>query len=56
MQALSEIVRAGKVRWIGFSEWSPEQIEAAFATSRRRAVRLQPSRNTRCCGDAPNGR
>jgi len=31
MQALSEIVRAGKVRWIGFSEWSPEQIEAAFA-------------------------
>lgn len=31
MEALSEIVRAGKVRWIGFSEWSPEQIEAAFA-------------------------
>jgi aryl-alcohol dehydrogenase-like predicted oxidoreductase len=31
MQALSEIVRAGKVRWIGFSEWSPEQIEAALA-------------------------
>lgn len=31
MQALSEIVRAGKVRWIGFSEWSPEQIEAAYA-------------------------
>ena len=30
MQALSEIVRAGKVRWIGFSEWSPEQIQAAF--------------------------
>ncbi len=31
MAALSEIVRAGKVRWIGFSEWSPDQIEAAFA-------------------------
>ena len=31
MTALSEIVRAGKVRWIGFSEWSPEQIEAALA-------------------------
>jgi aryl-alcohol dehydrogenase-like predicted oxidoreductase len=30
MEALSEIVRAGKVRWIGFSEWSPDQIEAAF--------------------------
>ena len=31
MEALSEVVRAGKVRWIGFSEWSPEQIEAAMA-------------------------
>ncbi|WP_293900125.1 aldo/keto reductase family protein [Phenylobacterium sp.] len=31
MAALSEVVRAGKARWIGFSEWSPEQIEAAFA-------------------------
>jgi aryl-alcohol dehydrogenase-like predicted oxidoreductase len=31
MEALSEVVRAGKARWIGFSEWSPEQIEAAFA-------------------------
>jgi len=30
MQALSEIVKAGKVRWIGFSEWSPEQIQAAI--------------------------
>ncbi|HVY04003.1 MAG TPA: aldo/keto reductase, partial [Caulobacterales bacterium] len=31
MQALSEIVRAGKVRYIGFSEWSPKNIEDAFA-------------------------
>jgi aryl-alcohol dehydrogenase-like predicted oxidoreductase len=31
MQALTEIVRAGKVRYIGFSEWSPDQIAAAFA-------------------------
>jgi aryl-alcohol dehydrogenase-like predicted oxidoreductase len=31
MQALSEIVRQGKARYIGFSEWSPAQIEAAFA-------------------------
>jgi aryl-alcohol dehydrogenase-like predicted oxidoreductase len=31
MEALSAVVRSGKARWIGFSEWSPEQIEAAFA-------------------------
>jgi aryl-alcohol dehydrogenase-like predicted oxidoreductase len=31
MEALSQVVRSGKARWIGFSEWSPEQIEAAFA-------------------------
>src|ERR1700712_4296099 len=31
MEALSEVVRSGKARYIGFSEWSPEQIEAAFA-------------------------
>src|ERR1700761_5033087 len=30
MQALTEIVKAGKVRWIGFSEWSPDQIQAAI--------------------------
>ena len=43
MQALSEVVRQGKARYIGFSEWSPEQIEAAFAIAGRRAVRLQPA-------------
>jgi aryl-alcohol dehydrogenase-like predicted oxidoreductase len=31
MAALSEVVRSGKARYIGFSEWSPAQIEAAFA-------------------------
>jgi aryl-alcohol dehydrogenase-like predicted oxidoreductase len=31
MEALTEIVRAGKVRYLGFSEWTPEQIDAAFA-------------------------
>jgi 1-deoxyxylulose-5-phosphate synthase len=31
MSALSEVVRQGKARYIGFSEWSPEQIAAAFA-------------------------
>jgi aryl-alcohol dehydrogenase-like predicted oxidoreductase len=31
LQALSEIVRAGKVRYIGFSEWPVERIQAALA-------------------------
>jgi aryl-alcohol dehydrogenase-like predicted oxidoreductase len=30
MEALSEVVRAGKARFIGFSEWAPDQIEASF--------------------------
>lgn len=30
MQALTDVVRQGKARYIGFSEWSPKQIEAAF--------------------------
>ncbi|HEX4304243.1 MAG TPA: aldo/keto reductase family protein [Rhizomicrobium sp.] len=31
MQALSDVVRQGKARYIGFSEWTAEQIAAAFA-------------------------
>ena len=31
MEALTKVVKAGKARWIGFSEWSPDQIEAAIA-------------------------
>ena len=31
MGALSDVVRSGKARYIGFSEWAPQQIEAAFA-------------------------
>lgn len=31
MDALSAVVRSGKARAIGFSEWAPEQIEAAIA-------------------------
>jgi 1-deoxyxylulose-5-phosphate synthase len=30
MAALTEVVRQGKVRYIGFSEWSAEQIKAAL--------------------------
>jgi aryl-alcohol dehydrogenase-like predicted oxidoreductase len=33
MRALTEIVEAGKARYIGFSEWNKEQIEAALSIS-----------------------
>jgi 1-deoxyxylulose-5-phosphate synthase len=33
MEALSEVVRAGKARAIGFSEWSADQIRASLALS-----------------------
>src|SRR5579864_5304499 len=43
MQALTEVVRQGKARYIGFSEWSPEQIRAAFAVAgTERFVSSQP--------------
>ena len=31
MEALTRAVKSGKVRWLGFSEWSPKQIEDAIA-------------------------
>ncbi|MDQ6909532.1 MAG: aldo/keto reductase family protein [Actinomycetota bacterium] len=31
MEALSEVVRQGKARYIGFSEWEPDRIRAALA-------------------------
>ena len=31
-QALTEVVEAGKARWIGFSEWPPDRIQAALDT------------------------
>ena len=31
MGALSELVRQGKARWLGFSEWGPDQVRAALA-------------------------
>ena len=31
MEALTEVVRAGKARYLGFSEWTAGQIEAAHA-------------------------
>jgi aryl-alcohol dehydrogenase-like predicted oxidoreductase len=31
LEALTEVVRQGKARYLGFSEWTPEQIRAARA-------------------------
>jgi len=43
MEALTELVRSGKARYIGFSEWSAEQIAAALAlTDIERFVSSQP--------------
>jgi aryl-alcohol dehydrogenase-like predicted oxidoreductase len=43
MQALSEVVRQGKARYIGFSEWSARQIEDAFAIAgAERFISSQP--------------
>jgi aryl-alcohol dehydrogenase-like predicted oxidoreductase len=33
MEALSEVVKAGKARYIGFSEWTPDQIRAGLAVA-----------------------
>ena len=43
MRALSDAVRQGKARYIGFSEWSADQIAAAFALpAMERFVSSQP--------------
>ncbi len=42
MSALTEAVRQGKTRYIGFSEWTPAQIRAALALPGERFVSSQP--------------
>jgi 1-deoxyxylulose-5-phosphate synthase len=43
MRALTDVVKQGKVRYIGFSEWSQEQIEDSFAVPEvSRFVSSQP--------------
>jgi 1-deoxyxylulose-5-phosphate synthase len=43
MEALSEVVKQGKARYIGFSEWRPEQIQAAIdLTGVEKFVSSQP--------------
>lgn len=42
MAALTRAVRAGKTRYLGFSEWTAPQIEASFALEGERFVSSQP--------------
>jgi 1-deoxyxylulose-5-phosphate synthase len=42
MAALTRAVESGKVRYIGFSEWTPDQIRAALALPGARFVSSQP--------------
>jgi aryl-alcohol dehydrogenase-like predicted oxidoreductase len=50
MAALSDVVSSGKARYIGFSEWSAEQIQAALDLSREKGyakfVSSQPQYST----------
>ena len=38
MEALTEVVRAGKARFIGFSEWTAAQIESSLVLSAERGL------------------
>ncbi len=42
MAALDAAVRQGKVRWLGFSEWTPAQVRASLALPFTRFVSSQP--------------
>jgi aryl-alcohol dehydrogenase-like predicted oxidoreductase len=42
MSALTEAVRQGKARYVGFSEWNAEQIRAALSLPGERFVSSQP--------------
>ena len=46
MEALSEVVKSGKARYIGFSEWTPDQIRAGLAVvGAEKFVSSQPQYN-----------
>ena len=53
MGALDDVVRDGKVRFVGLSNFKPEEIEACMEVrpGRRRAVRLEHVRPAHAAGD-----
>ena len=50
MGALTEVVEAGKARYIGFSEWPADRIEAALTGCPAWRSSCPASRSTRRCG------
>ena len=56
IEALQQVVADGKARYLGFSEWTPEQIQAAHRHRRARTCSSPPSRSTRCSGGRPRPR
>ena len=56
IEALQKVVADGKARYLGFSEWMPEQIQRGARSRRTRACSSPRSRSTRCCGRRPRPR
>ncbi len=56
MEALTEVVEAGKARYLGFSEWTPEQIRAGARGAGARRSSSPRSRSTTRSGAPPRPR
>ena len=56
MAALTEVVRRGKARHIGFSEWPVERDRGVAGACRASSAGSPASRSTRCCGARPRPR
>ena len=55
VEALQQVVTDGKARCLGFSEWTPEQIQAAIDIAGPGSS-CPPSRSTPCSGGPPRRR
>ena len=56
MEALTRAVESGKTRYIGFSEWPAERIQAALDIRTESRSSFPASRNIRCYGVSPKTR
>jgi aryl-alcohol dehydrogenase-like predicted oxidoreductase len=55
IEAFQQVVQQGKARYLGFSEWTPQQIQAAIDIAGPACSSL-PSPSTPCCGRLPRPR